>query len=301
MSELIPGYKLQRVIGIGARSRIYEATDESTNERVAVKRVVRNTPDDDRFIEQIESEYTVSSQFEHPYLRRSLHLHRVRKRLATKEVLLVMEYVHGIGLDRQVPNRMRHFITLFRKVAIGLQALHELGFIHADMKPNNILRGPKGLVKIIDFGQSCPIGHKKDRIQGTPDYIAPEQVRRLPLDQRTDVFNVGATMYWALTLEKFPTELRIPDSMGGSYLVSADRPLAPNEINDRIPNALSRLVMDCCADNPAERPADMRQLDARLQVIEKVWEKQRERLREEHLRSLGTQPEPLDPDAEETP
>ena len=287
MADQIPGYRLNRVIGLGARSRIYEAIEEDTDERVAVKRVVRNTPDDDRFLEQVETEYAVSSQIRHPHLRHSIHLHRVRKRLQTKELYLVMEYVNGVGLDRQVPNRLNHFINLFRRIAAGLQALHETGYLHADMKPNNILRGPQGLVKIIDFGQSCPIGHRKERIQGTPDYIAPEQVRRLPLDQRTDVFNVGATMYWALTLENLPTELRVPDSMGGTYLVSADRTLAPIELNDKIPVALSKLVMDCCADSPDDRPEDMIQLDARLAVVHKLWQKQRERLRANHLREHG--------------
>ena len=299
MAEQIPGYRLNRVIGLGARSRIYEAVEEDTDQRYAVKRVVRNTPDDDRFLEQVENEYTVSSQIEHPYLRHSIYLHRVRKRLQTKELYLVMEYVNGIGLDRQVPNRLNHFLNLFRRIAAGLQVLHETGFLHADMKPNNILRGPQGLVKIIDFGQSCPIGHRKDRIQGTPDYIAPEQVRRLPLDRRTDVFNVGATMYWALTLENFPTELRVPDTMGGTYLVSAEQPLAPIELNDKIPVALSKLVMDCCAENPDERPADMVQLDARLAVVAKLWQKQRERLRANHLREQGLSQE--DSAAEESP
>ena len=59
--------------------------------------------------------------------------------------------------------------------------------------------------KIIDLGQSCPIGTTKSRIQGTPDYIAPEQVKRRTLGPRTDVFNLGATMYWALTGKNVPT------------------------------------------------------------------------------------------------
>jgi len=286
----LPGFKIERVIGIGARSRIYEALEEATGNKFAVKRVVRNTPDDDRFIDQVEKEFEVSSRLEHPFLRKSFHLHRLRKRLQTKEVLLVMEYVFGVGLDRQVPNRLHQFLVLFRKVATALNALHEMGYLHADMKPNNILRGPQGLVKIIDFGHACPIGQRKDRIQGTPDYIAPEQVRRLPLDQRTDVFNLGATMYWTLTLENFPTELRVPDSMGGTYLITADRPLAPIEINEKIPVALSKLIMDCCSENPLDRPADMRQLDARLATVQKLWLKQRDKLMSEYRRSLGLPP-----------
>ena len=96
-------------------------------------------------------------------------------------------------------------MLIFRMVANGLGAMHLQGYIHCDIKPNNILINPNGSIKIIDLGQSCRNGTTKTRIQGTPDYIAPEQVRRQPLDQRTDVFNLGATMYWALTGKNVPT------------------------------------------------------------------------------------------------
>ena len=130
-------------------------------------------------------------------------------------------------------------------------------------------------MKIIDVGQSCPLHHRKERIQGTPDYIAPEQVRRMRLDQRTDVFNLGATMYWVLTSETYPTEIRGTDARGGISLMSPDNPLAPAELNDKIPLSLSKLVMECCRENPAERPADMKQLNARLAVVQKLWKKHR--------------------------
>jgi serine/threonine-protein kinase len=146
------------------------------------------------------------------------------------------------------------FLQIMRKLAAGLHALHDAGYVHADMKPNNVILGKAGVVKIIDFGQSCPIGHRKERIQGTPDYIAPEQVRRMPLDRTTDVFNLGATMYWVLTDRSYPTRIRQTVRKGSIDIVGADEALTPKEINGRIPAALSQLVMDCCRENPAERP-----------------------------------------------
>ena len=85
--------------------------------------------------------------------------------------------------------------------------MHQMGYVHCDIKPNNILRNDKGEVKVIDFGQSCKIGTVKERIQGTPDYIAPEQVARRPITVQTDVFNLGATLYWALTGKAHPDAL----------------------------------------------------------------------------------------------
>ena len=281
MPSELSGYRLLKQIGLGARSKISLAVELKTGRNVAVKHVLRNTTDDDPFIAQVETEYEVSSNVSHRYLRSSFFIHRVRKLLQVKEVWLVMEYVDGLHLEEARPNRLNTFLTLFRKVAKGLDAMHEVGYVHTDIKPTNILIAQGGVVKIIDFGQSCRIHHRKERIQGTPDYIAPDQVRRAPLDQRTDVFNLGATMYWVLTLMKYPTEIRGADSRGGISLVTSDKPIAPIELNDKIPLALSKLIMECCREKPTDRPADMKQLAARLDVVQKLWKKQREALRAE--------------------
>lgn len=281
MIDALPGYRLTRQIGTGAASKIMLATELKTGKTFAVKHVVRNSPDDDRFLEQVENEYAVTSKIDHQYLRHSFLLHRVRRLLQVRELYLVMDFVDGLTVEKARPNRLNTFLTLFQKVALGLQALHELGYVHADIKPTNIMLAPRGVVKIIDFGQACPIHHRKERVQGTPDYIAPEQVRRMALDQRTDVFNLGATMYWLLTSENYPTAIRGTDARGGIKLISADRPVAPNELNDKIPVSLSNLVMECCKDNPDERPSDMKQVGSRLGVVQKLWRKYRENVRAE--------------------
>ncbi len=272
-------FRVLQQIGVGARSTINLATDLRTGKSVAIKQVLRESADDDRFVEQVETEHKVCEAVQHKYLRKTLEIHRVRRLLVVKEILLVMEYVEGLTLEKARPNRLNTFLTIIRRVAAGLDTLHKGGFVHSDLKPTNIMLGANGILKIIDFGQSCPIGHKKDRIQGTPDYIAPEQVRRLPLDERTDVYNLGATMYWLLTSENYPTAIQGPDPRGGVRLVTSDRPLAPLELNDKIPLSLSKLVMQCCSDNPADRPNDMVQLSARLEVVQKLWQKQCEKRR----------------------
>jgi serine/threonine-protein kinase len=298
LTTQLPGYRIAQRIGTGAGSEINVAVEIKTGDRFAVKHVVRNSADDDRFLAQVETEYNVSSSLDHPALRRSYALHRVRRRLQVKELFLVMEYVDGLNLERARPNRLNTFLTLFQKVALGLDAMHQAGYIHTDIKPTNIMLAPRGVVKVIDFGQSCRTNHRKERIQGTPDYIAPEQVRRLRLDQRTDVFNLGATMYWVLTSEKYPTAIRGADSRGGISLVSSDKPIAPIELNDKIPISLSKLVMECCRENPAERPADVRQVTARLAVVRKLWSKHREALRAERRDVVSPPPDEGTPSVE---
>lgn len=267
-------YKMIRQIGTGAGSKIFLAKHLRTGKPYAIKHVIRNSAEDDKFLEQMEIEYEVSHNLDNPYLRHSYSIHRGRKLISTNEIMVVMDYIDGLPLDKALPNRLNSFLIVFRKIAAGLHAMHELGYVHSDIKPNNIMVANGGLLKIIDFGQSCKMHTKKERIQGTPNYIAPEQVRRMPLDQRTDVFNLGASMYWVLTSENYPTALRGTDMTGGHNLISADKPIAPIEWNDKIPVSLSNLVMECCRDNPGERPADMKLVDSRLAVVQEIWKKQ---------------------------
>jgi len=274
-----PGYRIVKQLGVGAGSKLFSAVELKTGRTVAIKHMVREKPDDDRFFAQAENEHSICTKLDHPSLRKVYSIHRVRKLLQTKELLLVMEYVEGLDLEKARPNRLNTFIKVFQAVAQGLDAMHEAGFLHTDIKPTNIMVAKGGSVKIIDFGQSCPINHRKERIQGTPDYIAPEQVNRLPLGRGTDIFNLGATMYWVLTSNTYPTELQGVDSLPGRTVLRSKKPIAPNELNSKIPKALSQLVMECCRKNPAERPSDMKQISSRLTVVKKLWTKFRDDVR----------------------
>lgn len=275
MSGPLKDYRILHTLGRGARSRIIAAVDLRSGRHVAIKHVVRRGPDDDPFLQQVEMEYQVTHGLDHPYLRHSHQLIRVRNWLRVAELYLVMDFIEGLTLEEARPNRLTTFLTLFRKVAQGLGALHQFGFVHTDIKPINIMLAARGVVKVIDFGQSCRLGYKKDRIQGTPDYIAPEQVRRLPLDERTDVFNLGASMYWVLTSQNYPTAIR-SEGPKGREVIQPRVAVAPVELNDKIPISLSALIMECCRDNPMERPATMQQVDARLKAVQDLWRKRHE-------------------------
>lgn len=269
----LPGYEVAKRIGRGAGAVIYEARERSSRRHVAIKHIVRHGPKDDRFIEQAETEYKVSHALDHPYLRKCLEIVRSRRWLKTQELFLVLEFVEGERLDNQYqdkrPERVEPVIEMFKHVAEGLQAMHRHGYIHADIKPNNILLTAGGGLKIIDFGQSCPLGHRKERIQGTPDYIAPEQVALAPLDQRTDIFNLGATMYWVLTGKAFRTVLSsAPAGAKKIELESRRAAEPPHEANPQIPLPLSRLIVECCATKPEERPDDMGKVISRLETIQ---------------------------------
>jgi serine/threonine-protein kinase len=182
-----------------------------------------------------------------------------------KELLLSMELFDGKNLEDSPSLSLLDVLLVFRMVASGLQAMHQHGFVHCDIKPNNILISEAGSIKIIDLGQSCKIGTIKPRIQGTPDYIAPEQVRRKALGPRTDIFNLGATMYWAITGKHVPTLISKKNSFG---LPIPPQPcLPPHEIRKQLPIGISKLVMDCIEDDPVKRPRDMMTVISRLDSL----------------------------------
>ena len=128
---------------------------------------------DIRFVEQMKSEFEISKSFNHPNLRKGFDL-KINKSLLMKvnEGFLLMELVDGLALDVRPPKGLMDIVDTFIQAAQGLKAMHQLGYVHCDIKPNNIIRNDKGEVKVIDFGQTAKIGTIKERIQGTPDYIA---------------------------------------------------------------------------------------------------------------------------------
>jgi len=269
----VGGFTIKKRIGTGARSTIYLATDHQTKTDIALKRIIFERPEDARVFEQTENEYKVAQRINHPYVRKCYKLKKIRTMLKVKEMLLSMELFDGISIQDGPALSLVDVLLVFRMVATGLNAMHREGFIHCDIKPNNILISKAGSIKIIDMGQSCKIGTTKHRIQGTPAYIAPEQVRRKPLGPRTDIFNLGATMYWALTGKNVPTLIH---KRSGTLIqkrndtpdigIQRDYP-APHELKKGIPIGISRLVMDCVKDNPAQRPSNMMTLISKLDIM----------------------------------
>lgn len=261
----VPGYQVVEYLGSGARSTIWRVRDRRANRVRALKRVTKQPGDDNRFLAQAINEYNVSSRFDHPISRKCYSMRRVRRWFRLEELHLLMELCEGTSCQANRPIGLAKVVTIFCAVAEGLAHVHARGFIHADIKPNNIIVAEDGTVKIIDFGQSCPIGTVKERIQGTPDFIAPEQVHCRPLDVRTDVFNFGATLYWTVTGQPIPTVL--PRRSDGIQLVTDMQVVPPAELNPEVSPGLARLVLDCIEPELSRRLGSMRDVIARLDLV----------------------------------
>jgi len=260
----VPGYQVVQFLGSGARSTIWEVRDPRTGKSFALKRVVKRESSDDKFLQQAINEFDVGSNLDHESIRHVYHMKRVKRWLALKEIHLVMELCQGITVQEARLSDMVEILRIFSCVAGALGYMNSRGFVHADMKPNNIIVSATGKVKIIDLGQSCRMGTIKERIQGTPDFIAPEQVYRRPLDARTDVFNFGAALYWTLTGKPIITVL---PKKGNLTMKSDLRVTPPDEINPDVPKPLSNMVIDCVDIHPQNRPMSMTEVSTRLALI----------------------------------
>lgn len=267
--ELVEGFRIMAELGRGAASIIYLAQDTKTKQVWALKNVVKDNEKDQRFLDQAEQEYLVASKVDSEKVRKIDRVIRKRESLlgGTNELWLVMEHVDGASCEREPPGNFEDALFVYEQVAQGLSSMHVHGFVHADMKPNNIIVDDKKNAKIIDLGQSCKTGTIKQRIQGTPDYIAPEQVHRRAITPKTDVYNLGAAMYWTFTRKFVPTALAKEDSLGGHLddkLIPKPTPI--RECNPRVPELLADIIMQCVEVDPESRPT-MELVADRLNMI----------------------------------
>jgi serine/threonine-protein kinase len=268
----IPHFRIITKLGEGAGSVIYLGRDIRNGARYAIKHVKLHTPDDMRFVDQLKDEYECGRLLDHPVIRKVFELRYVRRRLRINSAMLFMEYVDGMPMNapefsRPIPELLRLFI----RAAEGLTAMHKAGFVHADLKPGNTLVTAAGEVKLIDLGQASRAYHAKSRIQGTIDYIAPEQASRDILDPRTDVFGLGATLYRLLTGKAIPTDMNQHVSMLttrwlGKSIQERDEELAPVPL----PAAIERFIEACCHKEPARRLPDMRAVIERLDMLRTI-------------------------------
>ena len=171
---------------------------------------------------------------------------------------LLMDYVEASNLKlllaRQDPVLTENVAQILIDMALGLNHVHESGFMHLDFKPENILVTGNGNVRLIDFDLAQPILEKPKKMSdnpGTPGYMSPEQLQRKPISARVDIFAFGVAAYELLTSQKpFPGET--PAEILAAQLEPAG-PVPPREHNADIPVALEKVILKCLALDPDRR------------------------------------------------
>jgi serine/threonine-protein kinase len=171
---------------------------------------------------------------------------------------LLMDYVEAENLKllfaRQDPVLVENVAQILIDMATGLSDIHESGYMHLDFKPENVLVSRNGAVRLIDFDLAQPISEKPVKLSknpGTPGYMAPEQLKREPLDARADIFAFGVAAYELLTNHKpFPGET--PTEILTAQMEPSG-PIAPREHNSDVPPALEKVILKCLERDPDRR------------------------------------------------
>jgi eukaryotic-like serine/threonine-protein kinase len=247
-------YQILGTLGKGAHSTILHVRRSADSREYALKVVPIEDKDEQKFLDQARHEFKVAQRLGHANLIKIYCLELKKDWLfRTRKAEELIEYVNGKTLDAtHIPQDQ--LVPVFAQVAAGLAHMHRRGVFHADLKPNNILYGKRGEVKIIDYGLAWIRGEPKDRVQGTPEYMAPETAKSRVINERTDIYNLGATMYRLTTMKLPPSVLPGADSLriGGKAFNSMLTPV--QELNKAVPTALADLIHRCLSYNPEKRP-----------------------------------------------
>lgn len=251
----VGNYRLEAAIAKGGMGTIYRARNTENDQVAAVKVLRRELAANRSFLVRFRREVRALQEVEHPNVVRVLDVGE-----QGDIQYYVMEYFEKAlaGLLREGPLEPVRALQLAAQAARGLQAVHDAGVVHRDVKPSNILIGDDGVARIGDFGvarlTTATRMTQTGAILGTPAYMAPEQAENPEVDRRADIYSLGVVLYEML-IGKPPFEGNTALDILQKHRLNLPEP--PKSFNPRLPGALSRLALAMLAKDPARRPASM--------------------------------------------
>ncbi len=259
--ERIGKYEVCRLLGSGGQAQSWLSFDPDLRRHAVIKLYHDATSEKDR--EAVLREGRALARVRSPYIAQCYGVDR----LEDGTPYLVLEYTASRGLDEVAADRQllpEQAVALIAQLAEGLAAVHGCGLLHHDITPANVLIGDDGIPRLVDFGLAEPPGSGKEgSVQGTPQFMPPEQARGEPdrIDTRSDIFGLGSVLYWLLTGQA-PFEADDPATAWHKARVGempSVKQLAP-----QTPAWIAAVCMRCLAAKPEERFASANDL---LQAI----------------------------------
>lgn len=246
-------YKIEKVIGLGGMAVVFKAVDIKTERYVAVKLLREDMAQEEESVKRFINESKAVSMLSHPNIVKIFAV-SVRDNLK----YIVMEYVEGITLKTYMEKKgklsLRETLSITRQILNALIHAHEKGIVHRDIKPQNIMLLRNGQIKVTDFGiaklPNAETLTMTDKAIGTVFYISPEQASGQSIDNRSDLYSLGVTMYEMVTGE-LPFTADRPVSVALMQVNS--QPIPPKEIDGEIPEGLNRIILNAMEKDPEER------------------------------------------------
>jgi len=262
-------YRILSILGRGGMGVVFRAQDVHLERVVALKAMLPSLASIPSAKERFFREAKAAAALRHPHVVTIFQVGEDRG-----APFLVMEFLEGELLDDRIKREPQlsvlEVLRIGKEIADGLEAAHERGLIHRDIKPGNIwLEGTKGHVKILDFGLARAVAGQTKLTQsgtiiGTPAYMAPEQTRGEKVDHRCDLFSLGSVLYRMGTGEM---AFKGRDTIAIFRSLALDVPPPPVSLNPRLPTEFSDLVMQLLAKLPEQRPASCRLVSDALHAM----------------------------------
>jgi eukaryotic-like serine/threonine-protein kinase len=245
-------YRLTEVLATGGMGEVWRAHDETLDRDVAIKVLRPDGGHDPHFADRFRVEARLSAGLSHPNIAT---VHDFGEQEGT--AFLVMELLDGEPLSdiirRRAPMPADEVTAILRQGGLALQAAHEAGIVHRDVKPANIVVDPEGYAKLTDFGIARALNEasmtQTGEVLGTPHYLAPEQAQGRPAEPLSDVYALAVVGYEMITGRR-PFS---GDSMVTTALAHISQP-AP-QLSDEVPEPLRTTVMAALAKDPRQRPS----------------------------------------------
>jgi serine/threonine protein kinase len=254
----LAGYRIVRFVDRGGMGSVYEATQLSLDRRVALKFISRRLGDDERFRERFRREARSGAAIDHPNI---LPVYEAGE-LPDGSLFLSLRFVDGPDLrsllQERAPLDVADTVSIMTQVANALDAAHDRGLVHRDVKPANVLlesHEHSWHAYLADFGLAKPNEDSGEHTQpgemlGTVDYMAPEQINGGRLDRRADVYSFGCMVYRCLTAE--PPYKR--ETRDATLLAHVNAPVPmPSETIAGLPSPLDVVVARAMEKDPAKR------------------------------------------------